>query len=82
MFVVLVVQFLFPPDPHNGEAGLGTPWWAMVLILAYTFVTSFGCCYIYVGDLLVVSCGWVWLDFVDLVVGGCSQYVTTCHAPH
>lgn len=46
--VVLVVQFLFPKDPLNGEAGLGMPWWAMILILIYTFVTSFGCCYIYV----------------------------------
>lgn len=44
--VVLVVQFLFPKDPYNGESGLGMPWWAMVLILIYTFVTSFGCCYI------------------------------------
>ena len=60
VFVVLVVQFLFPRDPRSGEAGLGTPWWAMILILAYTFVTSFGCCYIYVRHLLVVPWGLFW----------------------
>ena len=53
--VVLVVQFMFPADPRSGEPGLGTPWWAMLLILAYTFVTSFGCCYIMVRQVIACS---------------------------
>ena len=42
---VCVVEFVFPA--HDGEAGLGMPWWVVLFTILYSFLCAFGVSMVY-----------------------------------